>query len=425
MQCKLQLSPKQLAIFESKTEITCVSAGWGSGKTAITSILAILHLLRGRNVIIISPTFRQLKDHSFAQCQRFLYDLGLNTLINTRDLRIKYKNKEIIFISGEAAETLRGYTSIATLIFDETAGLSEDCWKLAYSRMRDLKGQEKKVYIVGTAPPDENHWFVGMCRRDDVTFFSACARENPFVEKDYVDNLEKEFQFLPDDYIRRELYGELVFAGANHKSMFADLEITVGEIECVGEPVVAGLDIGGFGSDSTVMFIRKGLQVLGVETAGAMDDEGLKIWVLEMRRKWHFTILRYDCTGIAHLIKFVDMKGVNIYAINFGQAANDRFANMRAAMYAMFANFKRIYMKHDDFARHGRQMKTELQATKWKIDDSRKMYVIPKEEIKKVLGGRSPDRADAAALAFSSITPRRKDLPKNVASAVRGINGNL
>lgn len=420
MELNLELSKKQLELLQSPHEINIVSAGRGAGKTAITSIIAIIHLLQGRNVIVVSPIFRMLKDQNFKQVVKFISEMGLSTVVDRKDLRIKFKGKEIIFISGEAAETLRGYTSIATLVFDETASLGHDAYKLAYATMRDLGYQKKKVYIVGTPPQTEEHWLVPMTKRDDVNVMYATARDNPFIEPDYLTSLEREYEFLPDDFKQRELYGEMVFGTDSLRSMFADFTVAQGTGNFVSEPTVAGLDVGGRGSDMTVLVVRKGKQVIKIITATTDSDEAIKKFVIGQHALCNFTQLRYDSTGFGHLLT-LDIPGCEVHAINFGASGGDRFLNMRALIYTKLANEKTIYLSPNDYAAHGAAIQRELKATRYEVDDNRKLKLIKKEKIKEKLGGASPDRSDALALAFSSYTPVKHILPKRPASALQGL----
>jgi hypothetical protein len=420
MELNVELSRKQLELLQSKHEINIVCAGRGAGKTAITAIIAIIHLLQGRNVIIISPIFRQLRDNNFQQVLKFLDIMGLGAYLDRKDLRVKYKGHQIAFVSGEAAKSLRGYTSIATLVFDETADLDREVYKLAYATMRDLNYQKRKIYIVGTPPATEDHWVAAMSKRDDVNVMYATAKDNPFIEADYLPTLEREYEDLPEDFKRRELYGEMVFGTDSLRSMFADFTVAQGAGNFVSEPIVAGLDIGSRGSDMTALIIRRGKQVLKILTTTTADDEALKKFVIGQHALCHFTQLRYDSTGFGHLLTF-DIPGCEVHAINFGAAGGERFLNQRAVIYAKLANEKTIYLSPADYKTHGASIQRELKATRYEVDDSRKLKLIKKELIKEKLGGASPDRSDALALAFSSYTPVKHVLPKRPASALHGL----
>jgi len=403
LQVNLQLSKKQMELLKSKKELNIVSAGRGSGKTAITSILAILHLLKGKNVLVIAPSYAQLKDQNFKEILKHLTLMGLATVINYRDLRVKHNGKEIIFVSGGEPERLRGYSEIGTIIFDEAATLCHDSYKLAIATMRALHGQEPKVYIVGTPPAEEDHWVAQLAQREDANVIFASGRDNPFIEHDYLDKLEHEYKYLPEDFRRRELYGELVFTGASNISLFNDFAIAEGCFDYPGEPIVAGLDIAGRGSDSTALCIRKGKQVLGMQMAKTPNDEKLKEFVYQMHEAWNFDVLRYDATGFGHLLTFDKLpEHVLVQGIDFGAGAGERFVNLRTLMYAVLAKQSCIFMKDNDYKLHRDSLMQELRETKYNLETrTRRLCLIDKKQIKERLNGRSPDRADALALAFS------------------------
>jgi hypothetical protein len=89
--------------------------------------------------------------------------------------------------------------------------------------------------------------------------------------------------------------------------------------------------------------------------------------------------------------------GLQATTVSFGAAANEStvYLNQRAEMYC---NARR---EMDDMGLIGltEELKHELNATKYILNNSNKIQLIPKADIKVVLG-RSPDLADALALTY-------------------------
>lgn len=409
----LNVTAKQLEVIQSNADKIAVLAGRGSGKTAITSILAILSLLEGKNVIVIAPTYNQLVNQNFTEIIKQLHLMNLAHIINYKHLLISFKGKKIFFISGMNAERLRGYTEIGTLIFDEAANLEQNCYTLALATMRALNGKKPKVYIVGTPPPNENHWLAQMALNGQVQIIQATAKDNSFVEPDYLDKLKKDYEFLPEDFLKRELYGELIFNGQAAQSLFNDFEIVESNKFYNNEPIVAGLDIAGRGSDTTVMVVRQGKQVLDIITFDTPYDNELKAFVEAIYRAWQFDVLRYDSTGFGHLITFDLPAKVLIQPVNFGAGAGERFANQRTLIYSMLAKERVIYMSAKLYKQYATALIKELNETRYNFERSMgRLNLIDKNKIKERLNGRSPDRADALALAFSYA--KKKEAPKAV-----------
>jgi phage terminase large subunit-like protein len=418
MNIDVKISEFQRKVMESKAFITLASGGRGSGKTAVASLIAILALMKGERSIVISPTYRMSKDVNFRQCSEFIANMGLSAETNLSSLRIRMGTGEIIFMSGETPERLRGYTSISKIIIDEMASVSEDCFKLAMPTMRDLGGRERKIYLVGSPPADESHWAAQLAMRDDVETMHASARDNPFVEPDYLETMEKEYEQYPDDFKRRELYGEFIFQGSSG-NLFDDFRIEARNDwrRSRDLPVVMGLDIAGNGRDFTCAVVAQGRHVMDVRLAKTRNDEELKQFARIMLATHGFDAMAYDSTSIGHLITFGGLEGKKIVRVNFGASGGERFANARSSMYYRARKLDGITMSQPLMDEHGSMLLGELKATRLREQDGRKLAFVPKEEVKKAIG-RSPDRADAWALAASYEEAR--PAPPRIAPLVFG-----
>jgi len=391
----------------NSTEIVC-SCGRGAGKTALIALVAITAMLRGERVLIVTPTFRQAKRDNWQCILEFLSMMKISTDCNIAELTIKCNGGSIMILTsfGATTETFRGATKISKLIFDEAGTQTTESYLLAIPTMRDVGGAKKQIYAVGTAPYLEEHWMVNMSKRDGVETFFANALDNPFVEDDYLPNLERQYFGLPDEFIRRELYGEMVFS-TNADSMFNDFRIIVEQVPTFpNEPIICGLDIAGRGSDSTVAVIRQGLRILGIEVAATRNDEEVRAFVQRLRDKWKFTVLRYDATGFGHLLTFPNLQDMKVTPVDFGGSGGVRFAKTRGFIYHKLAQKQEIYMSRELYSVHGKLLESELKATTFRFTESKLINLVQKEKIKEMLG-RSPDRADATALAFSYT-----DMPK-------------
>jgi hypothetical protein len=404
MKVDIPISGLQKRIMQSQSEVTVVSCGRGAGKTACIALIAIMRMLKGEHVLIVAPSFRQASRDDYAAIVNFLYEAGLNFLCNAVNLKIRYNKGEITILSsfGATQETFRGATKISTLIFDEAGSQPHTAYALALPTMRDLGGAKRRIYLIGTPPYSEDHWMAKGARREDAAVFYGSAHDNPFIEKDYVDLLEREYAGFPDDFKQREIYGKMIF-DIDNSSMFSDFKIVVGDFKFIGEPIVAGLDIAGRGSDMTCMAIIQGRQVIAIETQKTANEDALKNWVSQMHGKYNYSVLRYDSTGFGHLL---NIKGIpaRIVPVDFGGSGGERFAKRRGLIYHKLARKETIYMSHNLYNSHGRLAEAELKATCYIFNEGRLINLVKKDKIKELLG-RSPDRADALALAFSHDKP--------------------
>lgn len=400
---QIKLTKKQLEIIQSNREIVVVSAGRGAGKTSLVSYIAIFAMLRGERVILAAPTYKILLDTNWRQVKIFLDSMGLlnDCVVKQSRMSITYGKGEIVFLSGTDPEKFRGYTNVSCLIFDEAALLHEDCFKLSYAQMRDLKGFRKKVYIVSTPPPDELHWMTRMAKRETTDFYNTNALDNTFVEESFIEDLKREYSYFPEDFQKRELWGELVFPGQSSK-LFGEFEIE--EYDNVNliqthEPLVIGLDVAGKGADHTCAIVTKGPYVLDIVFTKTGTDTELYDLVWKLYAKYpDLAAIRYDSTGSAPNYTFKVSDKVQIEPVNFASSGGERFLNARGSIYFQLSCRKKIWLPRN--SEHIRFLKDELLATNYSYDESRKIKLIKKDEIREQIG-RSPDRADALALAMS------------------------
>ena len=405
MNINFDISELQQNIISCNSEVVVLSCGRGTGKTAVSSLIAIIGLLNNENVLVITPTYRQAKRDNFNCIVDFLGKMKIKTSINISDLTIKYKKSTITVMTsfGATTETFRGATKISRLIFDEAGSQSMESYLLAIPTMRDLNGRIKRIYAIGTPPYLKEHWMAQMTERDDVKVLYGNASSNPFIEPDYLQTLEREYTGLPNEFIRRELYGEMVFS-TNRDSMFNGFLITVNPaMNFPNEPKICGLDIAGKGSDITAAVISQGRRVIGIEVVNTNNDKEVEAFAEKLKIKYNYAILRYDATGFGHLLTLA-IENTKVSPVDFGGSGGIRFAKTRGLIYYRLAQKEEIYMDSETYAAHGKLIESELQATTFRFSESKYINLIKKEDIKKMLG-RSPDRADAMALSFSHVEP--------------------
>jgi len=408
MKIDIPITPKQLEVLNSPSRITIFSAGRGSGKTSAMALISIFSMLQGKRVLMIGPTYKQLRDSNFWQARQFLNKHKIPYRMNKTDLQIFSGSRgELIHISGDEPDSIRSYTSIDVLIFDEAAYLDEACWHIAIATMRNTLDGQIKIYVVGTPPASEAHWMARLNRRQDVATIFGSYKDNPFNGEEYVKLLEKEYECYPSDLQRRELYGEFIFSGES-SGLFNDFNIEKNNAYEIHPdfPIVCGLDIAGPGRDMTCAAISQRNQILGINIRKTANEIELKKFVKEIYMIYGFNVLRYDNGGLGTLIVFDLPVTVQCVPVNFGGVGGDMFANARTAMYFHLRRKNSIFMSEEIYNEHSEPLKSELKATLIKERENKKIGVILKEEIKKRIG-RSPDRADALVLSQSHIEIKR------------------
>jgi len=402
-----------MEVLKSDSTITLFSAGRGCGKTAVMALIAIFALTKNKRVLIIGPIYQQLKDSNYWQTLKFLNKMKIPYKVNKAELRIfNGHGGEIIHVSGDEPESIRSYTSIDVLIFDEAGSLSVDCWKIAIPTMRDTTDGNIKIYVVGTPPADENHWVSQLNKREGVNTIFGSYKDNPFCGEQYIKLLETDYKNYPEDFRRRELFGEFIFSGGGGMLFdgFLIEKSNVYEIKA-DTPIVCGLDIAGPGRDMTCAVVSQNNYILGIYIKKTINEIELKKFVKEIYMIHYFNVLRYDSTGLGTMLVFDLPVTVQSVPVNFGSSGGDRFENAKSAMYFHLRHKNSIFMSENLYNEHQEALSVELKATHMKERERKKIGVIFKDEIKKRIG-RSPDRADALVLSQSHIEVKRTTKPR-------------
>lgn len=173
-----------------------------------------------------------------------------------------------------------------------------------------------------------------------------------------------------------------------------------------------GVDVARFGDDDSVIQPRRGLKayppiVIHGYDGNQVAGEALKV-AREMRTKGETPMVKVDGIGygssvVDNLSRFPDE--IDVVDVNVAEAASDeKYGNLRAQVWFAIADWLK---DGGAFAPGQGKLEGELAAPLYKFDARNRLLVERKEDIKQRLR-RSPDRADALALAIYNppIPPR-------------------
>ncbi|MCH8222973.1 MAG: hypothetical protein IH868_06130 [Chloroflexi bacterium] len=180
-------------------------------------------------------------------------------------------------------------------------------------------------------------------------------------------------------------------------------EDTSEEESAVKTRVEIGVDVARFGSDRTVICIRKGPRVLSLSSYQRQDTMATAGAVAKAIADHEPGVVRVDEIGIGagvvdrlRELGLKHVKGANVSA----RASNsEQFLNARAEIFdGLRERFEsgRISIPED------RELIGQLAALRYSFTSSGQMKLEGKDELRR-RGLPSPDRADALALAFASI----------------------
>ncbi len=170
----------------------------------------------------------------------------------------------------------------------------------------------------------------------------------------------------------------------------------------IASPHELGVDVGR-GGDPNVIGERRGpvFRIIGrMHSGDTMETTG---WVVQTLRETGATSAKVDVIGIgAGVVDRGAELGEPFIAANAGAGSTDkeRYLNARAEW---FWGLRERFQEGDvDIDPDDEDLAEQLASMKWKPDSRGRVVIEPKEEMKKRLG-RSPDDADAMAIAYANI----------------------
>ena len=184
--------------------------------------------------------------------------------------------------------------------------------------------------------------------------------------------------------------------------------------DIAGMPVILGVDVARFGSDSSVIFRRRGLQAFPPVVFRNLDNMELadRVAAAIGERRPHAVFI--DAGQGQGVIDRLRHLGHEVIEVPFGGRAlqEARFVNRRSEMWYGLREWLKAGGCLPGHGEHAGRLKAELSTPLYWYDAAGKIVLEPKDKIKERLGA-SPDIADALALTFAApvdATPRGRSL---------------
>jgi len=188
-----------------------------------------------------------------------------------------------------------------------------------------------------------------------------------------------------------------------------------------GGAVVIGIDVARFGPDATCLAVRRGNHLLELikwygadttQTTERVKAEAARFEVHPLRHDFAGRAFpatgRLVCdsigigAGVADQLRKADYTVGDFNGATRARKADD-FMNKRAES---FWHIRKLLEDGKVAVPHDEDLWQELLTTEWSVDGSGRVKIEPKSDLAARLG-RSPDKADALAMAFATGTDRR------------------
>ena len=409
------------------------SSGRGIGKSALVSWLVIWMLSTriGSTTIVSANSEAQLRSVTWAEITKWL-SMSLNshwfevsatrlmpakwlTDIVEKDLKMgaRYWGVEGRLWSAENPDAYAGVHNFAgvMLVFDEASGIDDAIWSVAAGFFTE---NTPNRFWLAFSNPRRNSGYFYECFNSKREFW-----RNKVVDARSVEGTDKQvYQQIIDEYgsdssqAHVEVYGEFPNASDDQfiGSRIVDEAMDRPRWKDQTAPLVIGVDPARFGSDSTVIAVRQGRDIVAIKKYKGDDTMEVVGRVIEAIEEYKPALVVVDEGGLgAGVVDRLKEQRYKIRGVNFGTKSKNplMWGNKRAEMWGEMREWlKSAAIPKDRF------LKNDLTGPMMKPDSKGTIFLESKKDMKS-RGLASPDAADAIAVTFAFPVAHRETIDRN------------
>ena len=416
---------------------TAVASCHGPGKTATSAVAALWYLsvFPHSRVITTAPTMAQLRDVLWREITALYYaseGFLAGELFGTR-LEIA-PDWFAVGLTTDSPERFQGHhAEHLLLIVDEASGVEEQIFEAAAG---SLTTPEARLLMIGNPTRTSGEFYAAFhASRSFYNTIRISAFDTPaftgervsrtvsrrLVSKKWVETMTRKWGEGSPLYAVR--------IAAEFPSTSDDTVIALGDLEQAqrrelepGLPVVLSADIARFGSDETVLAVRRGNQVRIAKSYSGKDTMKTTGEITRLardleRQHGRKPLLVIDDAGLGGGVtdRLRELREFEVVAFTGAAASKSKeYPRKRDEAWFRFSELlPDLDLPADD------ELAADLLAPRYALDSQGRRAVEAKGETKRRLR-RSPDRGDAVVMAFAMD---RASSPMRTASAVRRLGG--
>lgn len=405
-----------------------VSSGRGIGKSALVSWLTIWMLSTriGSTTIISANSESQLRSVTWAEITKWLamainshwFEVSATRLMPAkwitelveRDLKkgTRYWGVEGRLWSAENPDAFAGVHNFdgVCVIFDEASGIDDGIWSVTSGFFTE--NTPHRFWFAFSNPRRNSGYFYEThhSKRDFWRTKIVDARTVEGTDKQTYESIIAEYG--PDStQAHVEVYGEFPGAGDDQfiSAFIVDEAMKRQPYKDESAPVVIGVDPARFGSDSTVIAVRQGRDIVKIYRYRGDDTMTVVGHVIEAMEEHKPALVAIDEGGLgAGVVDRLKEQRYKVKGVNFGWKSKNpaMYGNKRAEIWGEMREWlKSANIPNDRF------LKSDLISPMMKPDSRGAIFLESKKDMK-ARGLASPDAADAIALTFSYPVAHRE-----------------
>lgn len=414
---------------------TAVRSCHGIGKTFTAAMCILWFLYTHPKAIVLStaPTWRQVEKLIWKEIRsayrEAIIPLGGNLLPKTPELHLIHDEWYAAGLSTNEPDRFQGFHEEHILVIvDEAAGVNIEIFEAIEGI---LTSSGARLLLIGNPTAIGTPFYDAFTKPGYKTFhvsaydtpnFTSWGITPEDIANDTWQEKAKEIQYprlITPQWVsdRFKTWGEQsapyqVRVMGNFPKQGEDTLIPLLWIELAmerweeketGTPVQIGVDVAAYGSDKTVIAIRKGLKLTELQVYSQKNTRETSGLVQIAARENETRKIAVDEIGIGRgVVDSLEEDGYESVGVNVSEKSSDseRYHNLRAELWCNLRELlnpekEPIALPPDD------ELLSELASVKYKVDARGAIQIESKDEMRKRLG-HSPDRADAVVLAFSN-----------------------
>lgn len=365
----------------------------------------------------IAPYYKQSKQVAWDYFKQFTHMIP-GVLYNESELRVDLPNgSRIRLYGGDNPDTLRGIY-LDGVVLDEVADMRPNVWgEVIRPTLADRKGWAVfigtpkgvdlfyEIYNKALASTD---WLAKIYRADETELIAAGeleAARQEMTEQQYAQEFLCDFTASTGN----TLIPVNIAVDAANKD--------VHERMVHGAVKVLGVDVARYGDDRSVVFPVEGLKAYEPMVFNDISNIDLGNAIISKARDFEPDYIRIDAGRGEGVIDYLRSQGWECTEVNFGgKPSSAYYANLRAEMW----HGMKKWLESGADIPNIPELISELAAPEYAFTSSNKMQLESKEKMRD-RGLRSPDYADALALAVGIRLHKRGEGGRKVANKAQGL----
>lgn len=385
-----------LEVFRKPAPYKITFGGRGSGKSwSIASLLMQELTAEKHNLVCCREIQKSLDDSVYKLCVETIKRLKLGGWNVLQDVLENENGSRVIFRglkdlrAGNAIKSLEGYDRAW---IEEAQSVSAESLQVLIPTIR-MNGSE---IWASYNPNTEEDAIESLKLREGAVVVKCNWNDNPWFTEKLAKDREADYKFNPD--LARHIWeGEYLSQADNAvMSRIAVHEAMEREVDETGDYQIA-VDVARYGSDSSIISMRKGLKLRELKEYKNMSLVELCGHIEVMAGNNHNMTIKVDETGVGGgVVDILQSRGYkNVIGINFGSKPQDtdKFADLPSEMWCTFP-ISDVSLLNDSGLFH------ELTDRRFSYDHKARRVVESKDSYKSRNNGKSPDKADSVLMLF-------------------------